>query len=319
MSGSIEFESVVQSIAKQAGVEGDLKCGICAQFVRGLASACGECHALYHQDCWKYNGGCAVYGCRAVPPGPQPVLEVRRVTGSRARTALIALGAVTCVLFGISFGFWAGHAEGIRTAELAAEAEEIEMSIEEAEMMHAMLMRGDVPGLGAPMLMPPPMMPGMRPRGACGPCGPAQVLVEAMIAETDEATAVELGLEGARSVRAGTMLRAALMERERAGKARVMAMPLVMAQDGNDVMVEIGEMGGAASPLGMKMKITPEIERGQPVRLTTQIDLVDGQAAGERASVNVVVEAEDGQEQAVGCLPLPGGKRLIVLMAPHVM
>ena len=30
-------------------------------------SACPECHAEYHEDCWKENGGCAVYGCPQVP------------------------------------------------------------------------------------------------------------------------------------------------------------------------------------------------------------------------------------------------------------
>lgn len=28
---------------------------------------CPACHTLYHSECWKENGGCAVYGCRKAP------------------------------------------------------------------------------------------------------------------------------------------------------------------------------------------------------------------------------------------------------------
>ncbi len=30
-------------------------------------TACPECRAEYHLDCWQENGGCAVYGCGQVP------------------------------------------------------------------------------------------------------------------------------------------------------------------------------------------------------------------------------------------------------------
>ncbi len=29
---------------------------------------CPACHAPYHTECWKENGGCAVYGCSQTPP-----------------------------------------------------------------------------------------------------------------------------------------------------------------------------------------------------------------------------------------------------------
>ena len=29
---------------------------------------CPDCRAPYHQECWDYNHGCGVYGCRQVPP-----------------------------------------------------------------------------------------------------------------------------------------------------------------------------------------------------------------------------------------------------------
>jgi hypothetical protein len=30
---------------------------------RKEAGACPDCRAPYHRECWKYNGGCGVYGC----------------------------------------------------------------------------------------------------------------------------------------------------------------------------------------------------------------------------------------------------------------
>jgi DNA-directed RNA polymerase subunit RPC12/RpoP len=30
-------------------------------------TACPACRATYHDDCWRENGGCAVYGCSQVP------------------------------------------------------------------------------------------------------------------------------------------------------------------------------------------------------------------------------------------------------------
>ncbi len=44
-------------------------CSICQTAIAaGEAKvACPECHAEYHEDCWRENGGCAVYGCSKVP------------------------------------------------------------------------------------------------------------------------------------------------------------------------------------------------------------------------------------------------------------
>ena len=37
---------------------------------------CPDCSALYHQDCWQHNGGCAIYGCPSVPElEKQPDIE----------------------------------------------------------------------------------------------------------------------------------------------------------------------------------------------------------------------------------------------------
>lgn len=36
------------------------------------AVTCPACRARYHADCWRDNGGCAVYGCRGAPGANQP-------------------------------------------------------------------------------------------------------------------------------------------------------------------------------------------------------------------------------------------------------
>jgi len=40
-------------------------CPLCqTRVLRGeVFVSCPSCHAQYHDDCWEYNGGCAVYGC----------------------------------------------------------------------------------------------------------------------------------------------------------------------------------------------------------------------------------------------------------------
>jgi hypothetical protein len=39
--------------------------------------ACPACRATYHDDCWRENGGCAVYGCSEVPTvEPRKAVEI---------------------------------------------------------------------------------------------------------------------------------------------------------------------------------------------------------------------------------------------------
>jgi hypothetical protein len=44
-------------------------CAICQCPIGGGEgrTACPDCRAEYHEDCWQENGGCAVYGCPQVP------------------------------------------------------------------------------------------------------------------------------------------------------------------------------------------------------------------------------------------------------------
>lgn len=45
-------------------------CAICQSPLEseGAVTDCPSCRARYHADCWRENGGCAVYGCTEVPP-----------------------------------------------------------------------------------------------------------------------------------------------------------------------------------------------------------------------------------------------------------
>jgi hypothetical protein len=46
-----------------------LNCAICLSPIgpEDEKAVCPACQAVYHADCWKENGGCAVYGCAQVP------------------------------------------------------------------------------------------------------------------------------------------------------------------------------------------------------------------------------------------------------------
>jgi len=43
----------------------DIRCEVCGEgFADRPAVVCRDCGTLHHGDCWQYNGGCSVYGCR---------------------------------------------------------------------------------------------------------------------------------------------------------------------------------------------------------------------------------------------------------------
>src|SRR5579872_4876548 len=44
-------------------------CAICLSPIgpEDEKTVCPSCNAVYHAECWKENGGCAVYGCAQVP------------------------------------------------------------------------------------------------------------------------------------------------------------------------------------------------------------------------------------------------------------
>src|SRR5688572_25204830 len=40
------------------------RCAVCAVPLGGALVGCADCELAYHDDCWAFNGGCAIYGCR---------------------------------------------------------------------------------------------------------------------------------------------------------------------------------------------------------------------------------------------------------------
>ncbi len=48
-----------EEVAKQ-GV-----CPVCGYALGGRMMRCTKCNTLHHEDCWKYFGGCAIFGCDA--------------------------------------------------------------------------------------------------------------------------------------------------------------------------------------------------------------------------------------------------------------
>lgn len=53
-------------------VEGPSHCPVCADPDPTDRIPCPACGVRYHQDCWEYSGGCAIYGCRAAAPTATP-------------------------------------------------------------------------------------------------------------------------------------------------------------------------------------------------------------------------------------------------------
>lgn len=63
------MSETISTGAEQIAAAGRL-CAICqAPIAEGEPlTACPDCKASYHQECWEYNHGCAIYGCPQVPP-----------------------------------------------------------------------------------------------------------------------------------------------------------------------------------------------------------------------------------------------------------
>ena len=41
-----------------------ITCPVCGDVIDDTSSACFLCNTLHHQDCWQFNGGCAMFGCK---------------------------------------------------------------------------------------------------------------------------------------------------------------------------------------------------------------------------------------------------------------
>jgi predicted Zn finger-like uncharacterized protein len=64
------IEPAAEAPPPAAPASGEGLCAICQSPIAPdeATTACPGCKALYHAECWEYNGGCAVYGCSHVPP-----------------------------------------------------------------------------------------------------------------------------------------------------------------------------------------------------------------------------------------------------------
>lgn len=67
------------------------RCPVCGQSLETASRSllgCPSCRTLHHEECWRYLGGCAVYGCSQAPAsmpvplavgGPPAVISRGRV------------------------------------------------------------------------------------------------------------------------------------------------------------------------------------------------------------------------------------------------
>jgi hypothetical protein len=70
-----EIEVPMAAAAEAQSTAAGAVCAICLSAITAgdEKASCPSCSAEYHADCWKENGGCAVYGCSQAP-----VVESRR-------------------------------------------------------------------------------------------------------------------------------------------------------------------------------------------------------------------------------------------------
>lgn len=50
--------------AQQGKVGKQGLCRVCGAELTDKLMLCQRCETPHHQDCWDYNGGCAIYGCQ---------------------------------------------------------------------------------------------------------------------------------------------------------------------------------------------------------------------------------------------------------------
>jgi hypothetical protein len=102
-----EVASVPQSGGGRVAV-----CAFCLSPIGAgeVATACPACRASYHDECWRENGGCAVYGCSQVPTvEPRKAVEIPVSYWGRENKPCPACGreilaaAVRCRFCGATF------------------------------------------------------------------------------------------------------------------------------------------------------------------------------------------------------------------------
>jgi hypothetical protein len=99
-------ERVLEQVRKLAAGERSIRCAVCASEAVGTVVACEGCAAVYHPDCWHYNGGCAVYGCSGAPRFEEP-LRIQIGAPQRGLASRMVAGAALAVFFAL--GVWIGE------------------------------------------------------------------------------------------------------------------------------------------------------------------------------------------------------------------
>jgi hypothetical protein len=66
-------------------------CPLCRDLVQesgaDLMASCSKCEVLYHEDCWRELGGCALPSCRGLVAGARSDLDLRFLSSGDARSA----------------------------------------------------------------------------------------------------------------------------------------------------------------------------------------------------------------------------------------
>lgn len=108
------LETVQAHLRKVAHTEGTIKCGVCGQGVSGAARVCATCETPHHVDCWTYNEGCSVFGCRASPERPEPMdveIWIRDRSGRDRAIGRLAVGFAAIVVLGATAFFFRGRSD----------------------------------------------------------------------------------------------------------------------------------------------------------------------------------------------------------------
>lgn len=85
--------------------EDDGVCGVCGGVLGPPLATCPACSTLHHQDCWNYNGGCAIYGCGATD-APLAVALAARDEGAPTRDGPDPVTALGLMVGGLVLFLW---------------------------------------------------------------------------------------------------------------------------------------------------------------------------------------------------------------------
>ncbi|MBI4859233.1 MAG: peptidylprolyl isomerase [Candidatus Riflebacteria bacterium] len=93
----MEEKDAVELLTKTLKVSGEVRCQVCGAGIERTVVFCPRCETPHHEDCWNYNQGCSIFGCKtstplkidrgqATPAEEVPAARERIVGESRAGT-----------------------------------------------------------------------------------------------------------------------------------------------------------------------------------------------------------------------------------------